>query len=462
MKMPITQLFTVLLLLAGITAQAQVDLDNLYSYSTQNVPAYINQDNTDGNSITNLGATLGRVLFYDKKLSVNNTVACATCHKQSHAFADTAIASMGVNGTTGRHSMRLVNARFGELEQFFWDRRANTLEAQTTMPIQDHNEMGFSGTQGDPDIDSLISKLQAIDYYNRLFTLVYGDSIVTEQRMQLAIAQFIRSIQSFDSRYDVGLAAAPNPNAPFNNFTQNENAGKNLFTAPPQFGPGGVRTGGGAGCAGCHRPPEFDIDPNTLHNGVVGTIAGGSTDNTNTRSPSLRDMFNSNGDLNTPLMHTGSFNDIARVLDHYDSIVPSQGIDPRLMPGGQPQRLQLTTQERSNMIDFLKTLTGSNIYTDARWSDPFETDGSLVLLPLDNTTGIAEAEQNTFRVYPTLVSDKLHFETTNGQAIDLKIYSLSGQLMYQGQINSIFDVSQFQPGHYFIQVEDQVTRFVKL
>jgi cytochrome c peroxidase len=77
-------------------------------------------------------------LFYDKNLSVNNSVSCASCHKQELAFGDNVTACIGVNGVTGRHSMRLVNTRFSNESRFFWDERANTLETQTTMPIQDH------------------------------------------------------------------------------------------------------------------------------------------------------------------------------------------------------------------------------------------------------------------------------------------------------------------------------------
>ncbi|MFX7858343.1 cytochrome-c peroxidase, partial [Acinetobacter baumannii] len=82
---------------------------------------------------------------------------------------DNAVASTGVNGTTGRHSMRLVNARFGNEMKFFWDERAANLEAQTTFPIQDHNEMGFSGTNGDGTLQDLIAKLQNIKYYQEMF-----------------------------------------------------------------------------------------------------------------------------------------------------------------------------------------------------------------------------------------------------------------------------------------------------
>lgn len=345
--------------------------ENLPNYANQSIPNYINKDNTNGNPITDEGATLGRVLFYDKNLSVNNTIACASCHKQSEAFADASTLSMGVNGNTGRHSMRLINARFGEEVRFFWDERANTLEQQTTQPIQDHAEMGFSGQDGDPSIADLISKLEGIEYYKELFTLAFGDENITENRMQRALAQFIRSIQSFDSKYDTGIASATDPNGPFNNFTPAENQGKQLFLAPAQFANNGVRIDGGAGCAGCHRPPEFDIAPNSRSNGVV-TSAGGGTDVDNTRSPSLRDIAQQDGSLNGPLMHDGSLSTLLEVVEHYnDGIQQSANLDPRLRPNGAVQRLNLTNAEKQNLVAFLLTLSGSDVYSNPKWSDPF-------------------------------------------------------------------------------------------
>lgn len=123
-----------------------------------------------GIPITDAGATLGRVLFYDKKLSVDNTLSCSSCHQQAFAFSDTAIVSKGImNGVTKRHSMRLVNARFSAEKRFFWDERAETLEDQTTMPIKDHAELGFSGMDGRPTFQDLLKKLEALDYYQELF-----------------------------------------------------------------------------------------------------------------------------------------------------------------------------------------------------------------------------------------------------------------------------------------------------
>lgn len=352
-----------------------VNLNNLANYANQTIPAYITKDNSALNPISDKGATLGRVLFYDKKMSLNNTVSCASCHKQEAAFGDTNVASTGVNGTTGRHSMRLINTRFATESKFFWDERAASLEIQTTMPIKDHGEMGFSGLNGDLSFNDLITKLSAINYYKELFKFVYGSEEITETKIQFALAQFIRSIQSFDSKYDTGRASAPNDGAPFSNFTAQENQGKNLFLAPPIFNASGSRTGGGIGCAGCHRAPEFDIDPNSLSNGIGGSINGGA-DFTNTRAPSLRNLIQTNDVLNGPMMHTGVITTLQASIGHYGNLtnqaINNPNLDPRLKPNGIGQQLNLTANEVNAVIAFLKTLSGTDVYTNSKWSDPFD------------------------------------------------------------------------------------------
>jgi len=371
------------LALPALAQEKTLDLTRPANYANQAKPAYITKDNSPANNaITDLGATLGRVLFYDKRLSRNDTISCSSCHHQENAFSDIATASTGVAGTTGRHSMRLINARFSTERKFFWDERAASTEAQATQPIQDHIEMGFSGTNGDPGFSALVTKLSAIEEYQVLFKGVFGDSTINEERIGKALAQFVRSLQSFDSKYDAGRAVR-NDGQPFLNFTANENAGKQLFLAPPNQG--------GAGCAGCHRPPEFDIDPNNGNNGVV-TRIGGGTDLTNTRSPSLRDLVNAAGTPHGGFMHDASLPTLLSVINHYNSIpAVVTGIDPRLTrPGGpgnppQPQRLNLTDQQKANLVSFLRTLTGNSVYTDEKYSTPFNTDGSLglVVLPSD-------------------------------------------------------------------------------
>lgn len=353
---------------------ANINPNNLANYANQSIPSYILIDNTDGNPITDKGATLGRVLFYDKNLSSNNTISCASCHKQEFAFGDTAPLSQGVNGLTFRHSMRLVNNRFSQESKYFWDERASTLENQTTMPIKDHGEMGFSGENGDPDFSDLIVKLSAIGYYKELFNFVYGSEEITEYKMQLALAQFIRSIQSFDSKFDIGKATVQFDTDLFSNYTQQEQLGKNLFLTEAMYNPNGNRSGGGLGCANCHQTPTFSIDPLSKNNGIIASAGNPmQIDLNNTKSPSLRDLFNQNGLSNGPLMHTGNLN-LEQVYNHY-STNPNNpantNLDIRFFPTGIHLKLNMTRQERDAVTAFLKTLSGSNVYTDAKWSNPF-------------------------------------------------------------------------------------------
>lgn len=356
------------------TFGTKLDLANLYNYANQTIPNYITKNNSGSNLITDKGATLGRVLFYDKNLSSNNTISCASCHQQSNAFSDSNDVSNGVNGTTDRHSMRLVNNRFALESKFFWDERAASLEIQTTQPIQNHIEMGFSGTNGDQNFTALISKLNGISYYEELFKFAYGSEEITESKIQLALAQFVKSIQSFDSKYDIGRAQVATDNQPFPNFTQQENSGKNLFITPPVFDSTGNRTSGGLGCAGCHKAPEFDIDPNSRNNGIIGTVSGTGIDISITRAPSLRDLVKQDGTLNGNMMHTAVITSLQAAIGHYGTINIAPGntnLDPRLTSNGFGQQLHLTATEVNAVIAFLKTLSGSNVYVDPKWSTPF-------------------------------------------------------------------------------------------
>jgi len=440
-----TALFFLIATSVAITS-ATIDLDNLFNYAGQTKPNYIVKDNTpQANPITNAGATLGRVLFYDKNLSANNTIACGSCHKQQFAFGDTAALSVGLDGgLTGRHSMRLVNARFGAEQKFFWNERATSLEDQTTRPIQDHVEMGFSGTSGDPDMDSLIRKLQNISYYPRLFTLVYGSDEITETKIQNALAQFVRSIQSFDSKFDVGRAQALNDGTPFINFTQEENQGKQLFLTPPP---------NGAGCQGCHAAPEFDIDPNTQNNGVI-QVAADTTqiDLLNTRAPSLRDLVNPNGEPNGPMMHNGRFTTLLSVINHYNSVpapVANTNLDPRLQ--GPGSNLQLNQTQKDALIAFLKTLTGTAVYTAEQWSDPFDAQGNIDILPLITSIQSKQTEQ-AISIYPNPASEKVTINLPDGN-YRLTVFDINGKLLSSKIISDTHaePLSNYQQGILLFQ-----------
>ena len=354
----------------------KIDPSNLPNYASQTIPNYIRKDNTGANPITNEKAILGRVLFYDKSLSIDNTVACANCHQQAFGFSDPTLASQGVQGgLTTRHSMRLINTRFAIESKFFWDERAATLEAQVTTPIQDHAEMGFSGQNGRPNLAALFTKLGSIAYYQELFTLAYGSSAVTEPRIQQALAAFIRSIQSFDSKYDLGRAQVANDAANFPNFTTQENLGKQLFLTPPVFDGTGTRINGGAGCQGCHQAPEFDIDPNSRNNGIIRPLSQGAGQELSiTRSPTLRDVVNATGGSNGPFMHSGVFTSLQNVVGHYNNIPAQAGnnnLDPRLIPGGNVQKLNLSGAEVNAIVAFIQTLSGKDVYTNEKWGSPF-------------------------------------------------------------------------------------------
>jgi len=447
------KLVTSLLLLAfgWILMSATIDLDNLFNYANQDTPDYISNDNTDGNPIDDRAATLGRVLFYDKNLSSDVTIACASCHIQAHAFGDPNVQSTGVNGLTDRHSMRLVNPRFSRDKHFFWDERAETLEDLATLPIQDHIEMGYSGTNGDPNIDDLIVHLESIDHYNTLFEFAFGDTEITENRIQLALAQFIRSIQSFDSRFDEGLMQVSNTSVPFPNFTEQENRGKDLFINIPLEG---------AGCVGCHIPPEFSMDIHTQNNGVI-TVAGmpGEIDLTISRAPSLRNLVNPDGSLNSPLMHDGSFTSLLDVVNHYNEIPNNPAntlLDGRLIDfNGNPQRLNLTEDEKQELVSFLKTLSGTDIYTNEKWSDPFNPDGSIEIT--GGTLGISQESLTPFiSISPNPVVHNTTIETNLGH-FKIWVYNNTGQLLLEKEANTqtMLDFSTMATGLYFVKISTE-------
>lgn len=316
-----------------------------------------NEDNTpDNNVITDNGATLGRVLFYDKKLSLNNTISCASCHIQANGFSDPNQFSTGFDGgMTGRNSMGLANARFYDNGRFFWDERAVTLEAQTLMPIQDLVEMGMT-------LSELESKLALEDYYTALFTNAFGDETITSQRIALALSQFIRSMVSYESKFDEGLSQTQNIEANFPNFTAAENRGKQLFMSNQTR------------CFDCHATNVF-VGDQARNNGLDATITdegvGGITGNNNQlgefKSPSLRNIG-----LTGPYMHDGRFATLLEVIEHYDNGVQNNpNLDNRLTQGNNVRRLNLSNADKQALVDFLNTLTDEEFIHDEKYGNPF-------------------------------------------------------------------------------------------
>ena len=330
-----------------------------YSDATSPLPIFFGAANAPGgsalaadntpatNPTTNAGATLGRVLFYDRRLSTNDRVACASCHQQPFAFSDTARLSRGfAGGLTGRHSMALANARFYQRGRFFWDERAATLEAQVLQPIQDPTEMGLS-------LPALVNKLSASSYYPALFQAAFGSADITTDRVSRALAQFVRSMVSASSRFDQAFVgnAAPNFAAV---FTPDELAGQNLYNGP-------------AGCARCHGTNAFISDD--VHNtGLDASITDVGAGNGRFKAPSLKNIA-----VRPPYMHDGRFRMLEEVVDFYNAgIQINPGLDNRLRgPGGQPQRLGLSQAQRNQLVAFLRTLTDDPFIANPKWSSPF-------------------------------------------------------------------------------------------
>ena len=331
--------------------------------------AVIDHDNTPGsNPTTNAGATLGRVLFYDKELSFNRSVACGSCHHQGSGFSDPRTLSTGFDGgNTRRHSMGLTNARFYQRGRAFWDERAESMEAQALIPIQDSVEMGMT-------LAEVESRLAQKDYYPALFDAAFGDAGITSDRIAKALAQFVRSLVSVTSRYDQGRAMVNNFNQPFPNFTAQENQGKTLFLTPPQAG--------GAGCGGCHATEAFVNEQNgPMNNGLDAdtSIDQGAFETFGTahflgtfKVPSLRNIG-----VRAPYMHDGRFSTLAQVVEHYNSGVQAHpNLDPRLrLPNGNPIRLNLSAAQKLALVAFMNTLTDSAFLADPRYSDPFAGPG---------------------------------------------------------------------------------------
>ena len=362
--------------------------ETAFNYSNPNLPSSFTNfvmdvlDNTPtDNSTTDAGSTLGRVLFYDKNMSANNTIACASCHIQGEGFSDNRILSEGFEGGfTKRNSMGLANARFGENGKFFWDHRAETLEDQVLMPIQDAVEMGMS-------LEDLVTKLDTLSYYPDLFTDAFGSTEITSDKISKALSQFVRSMVSFETKYDEGLAQTGNFFASFPNFTAQENLGKSIFN-------GSFRTEPGGNCAVCHmnndglpinqmsnlqnfalftmvsspRNNGIDID-GTVEDTGIGGVAGANNAVGAFKAPSLRNI-----ELTAPYMHDGRLTTLEDVVEHYSTGVlghPNLSSPALVDANGDPVHLNLSQTEKDALVAFLKTLTDNNFITDEKYSDPF-------------------------------------------------------------------------------------------
>lgn len=335
----------------------------------------------ESNETTDMGATLGRVLFFDKQLSLNNSIACASCHMQEYGFADTAKFSRGHDGElTRRNAMTLINARYHQGDKYGWDERANALEEMVLLPIEDGIEMNIS-------LDSLVSRLATLEYYPVLFRNAFGSEEINKTKISYALAQYVRSIVSYGSKFDEGLELVGTDETgegleAFPNYTDQERLGHNIFFSNTEHE---------ANCLYCHGSPAMVVPEDQAANQVdydqpknnglelnyadngVGEISGLAADNVKFRVPSLRNI-----ELTAPYMHDGRFKTLEEVVDHYnDGVKQHNSLHFRLSlvddgpPGGTPNKLNLSQNEKDALVAFLKTLTDDQITIDQKFSDPF-------------------------------------------------------------------------------------------
>ena len=312
------------------------------------------------NPMTVEGVDLGRYLFYEKKLSGDNSMSCASCHMPENSFSDPNQFSTGIDGIQGtRQSMALVN--MGWENFFFWDGRETTLEKQILDPVINPIEMHETWKNA-------VAKLnQDINYRNRFFR-AFGEGGIDSVKAAKAIAQFIRTMISGQSKYDVmykyenGMSLSATEQSIFQTIDPEEWAGYDLF-----------KSLNGADCFHCHNGPLMRVKkfsnngllPNFLNDLGRAAVTNNPEDNYKFKVPTLRNIA-----LTAPYMHDGRFSTLDDVIEHYSSgIHMSPTIDP-LIEFGSQGGVQLDVQEKYLLKKFLLTLTDENFVNNPKFKDP--------------------------------------------------------------------------------------------
>lgn len=364
---------------------------------------------------TNSRIALGRVLFYDVALSRNNAVACGSCHKQQFAFADNVAKSKGFQDFNAKRNSPPIQ-NINQVHRLFWDGRADSVRQLVFMPIQDHIEMGFE------QINLLPAKLAAIEYYPALFQAAFGSTAVTQDKIGIAISDFIRVLRSDGSKFDQLTADGIDFNQQvIPGLGASENLGFRTFIGKGRCNScHRITSGGGSGNFG-HSYGESQPNGNSItsvgtNTGLdmvyadqgEGARTGLTTDEGLFLIPGLRNVA-----LTAPYMHDGRFKTLMDVIEFYDNGVkphPNLSLklrnldavsgNPFLMGIVQnmndamasdefftedgmmiaqanllgpvvPKKLGLTAEEKQGLIDFLRTFTDPAFVNDQRLAYPF-------------------------------------------------------------------------------------------
>lgn len=321
------------------------------TYMIPDIPSYVTgylgvmPDPAD-NPLTTEGVKLGQRLFYEKMLSNDLSMSCASCHKQENAFADPRQYSQGTNGAYGnRNAMAVIN--MGWTNALFWDGRRSSLEGQAHDPVTNPIEMRNTWPV-------VVQRLQADTNYRSMFFAAFGTSTVDSLLVTKAIAQFERTMFSFNSPFDAFFYGGDTTI-----LNNSQKRGYYLFF-------------GAAECVHCHSGPL--LTDNSLRNngldqylldGGYAEVTGSASDSGKFKVPTLRNI-----ELTAPYMHDGRFTTLDQVVDHYNSGVQSSSpnLDVEMTP--YLPGLGLNAQQKADLVAFLKTLTDQQFVTNSDYSDP--------------------------------------------------------------------------------------------
>lgn len=333
------------------------------------------------NSSNDAKATLGRVLFYDKNLSLNGSIACASCHQQNRAFTDNLQFSTGFEDLSTPRNTPSIFAKQGRM---FWDGRASNFFDLALRPVKNHIEMGFE------NLGDLVKKLNKLNYYQQLFTKAYGTSEIDTIKIQSALAEFLINFNFSNNKFNRVKASIDKYNA-------SELLGKEIF-----FGKGncsmchhidGGFSSNGYGFANGDFNIGLDID---YKDKGIGAITNPENDG-RFMVPVLLNV-----EYTAPYMHDGRFKTLEEVVEHYNSGIKNNinldvnlrdlsiiegkteeeimqlldlnkdnEIDMNEVSNLPPLKLNLTAAEKKGLVDFLKTLSDPTILKDKRFSNPF-------------------------------------------------------------------------------------------
>jgi cytochrome c peroxidase len=372
----------VLLIFVAVSSCQDLQLDDSVSKSYLDLPVQRYQYNNPLDT-SNAVSTLGRVLFYDRAMSLNGNIACASCHKQQYGFADNVAFSRGFEGrVTTRNSMPIQNfisfieffnpdgsTSIGEFggTHFFWDGREQSLQNLILQPVGNHIEMGMS------DIDALTKKISEQPYYASLFRDAFGTpDAVTGDNISLAVSMFLEGISTNHTRFDQynlnrGAVAAGGPDQFQTILSPLETEGMLLFQQKYD-------------CNSCHHVES------TIGYQAAGTFANIGLDATY-GDPGLADVTNNPADVGkfkipslrnveytAPYMHDGRFATLEDVVEHYsEGIANHPNLDPKLKDnGGLARTMNISDHEKQAIVAFLRTLSDQSPMTDPKYSNPFK------------------------------------------------------------------------------------------